>query len=117
MDMSVGVLDHYNISTRKLAETVQFYEDVLGMKNGPRPPFNFPGAWVYSSGHPVAETKPSSGSAPSTRDISSASQSGQQCACEARDEAAPALRARRPGRQIAPVAGSPAEPTEPERCD
>src|SRR6478609_365721 len=53
MDMSVGVLDHYNISTRKLNETVRFYEDVLGMKNGPRPPFNFPGAWVYSSGDPV----------------------------------------------------------------
>ena len=24
------VLDHYNVSTRKLKETVQFYEDVLG---------------------------------------------------------------------------------------
>ena len=53
MDMSVGVLDHYNLSTRKLKETVQFYEDVLGFKNGPRPPFNFPGAWLYSAGHPV----------------------------------------------------------------
>src|SRR5437667_6233688 len=30
MAMSVGVLDHYNVSTRKLKETVQFYEDVLG---------------------------------------------------------------------------------------
>jgi catechol 2,3-dioxygenase-like lactoylglutathione lyase family enzyme len=29
MKMSVGVLDHYNVSTRKLNETVQFYEDVL----------------------------------------------------------------------------------------
>ena len=48
MDMSVGVLDHYNVSTRKLPETIQFYEDVLGFKNGPRPPFNFPGAWLYS---------------------------------------------------------------------
>jgi catechol 2,3-dioxygenase-like lactoylglutathione lyase family enzyme len=53
MDMSVGVLDHYNVSTRKLKETVQFYEDVLGFENGPRPPFNFPGAWLYSAGHPV----------------------------------------------------------------
>jgi catechol 2,3-dioxygenase-like lactoylglutathione lyase family enzyme len=53
MDMSVGVLDHYNLSTRKLKETVQFYEDVLGFKNGPRPPFNFPGAWLYSGDHPV----------------------------------------------------------------
>ena len=53
MAMSVGVLDHYNVSTRKLKETVQFYEDVLGFKNGARPPFNFPGAWLYSGNHPV----------------------------------------------------------------
>ena len=53
MSMSVGTLDHYNVSTRKLKETVQFYENVLGLVNGPRPPFNFPGAWLYSSGHPV----------------------------------------------------------------
>ena len=53
MTMSVGVLDHYNVSTRKLGETVRFYEEVLGLKNGPRPPFNFPGAWIYSEGRPV----------------------------------------------------------------
>ena len=53
MEMSVGVLDHYNVSTRKLGETVQFYEHVLGFVNGPRPAFNFPGAWLYSDGHPV----------------------------------------------------------------
>jgi catechol 2,3-dioxygenase-like lactoylglutathione lyase family enzyme len=53
MKMSVGVLDHYNVLTRKLDETVHFYEDVLGFSNGPRPPFNFPGAWLYSSGHAV----------------------------------------------------------------
>src|ERR1051325_4824836 len=53
MTMSVGVLDHYSVSTRKLPETIRFYEEVLGFQNGPRPPFNFPGAWLYSSGHPV----------------------------------------------------------------
>jgi hypothetical protein len=53
MTMSVGKLDHYNVSTRKLKETVQFYETVLFFENGPRPPFNFPGAWLYSAGHPV----------------------------------------------------------------
>ena len=46
--MSVGTLDHYNVSTRKFQETIQFYQDVLGFVNGPRPPFNFPGAWLYS---------------------------------------------------------------------
>ena len=53
MEMSVGVLDHYNVSTRKLGDTIRFYEDVLGLKNGPRPPFDFPGAWLYSEGRPV----------------------------------------------------------------
>jgi catechol 2,3-dioxygenase-like lactoylglutathione lyase family enzyme len=51
--MSVGVLDHYNVSTRKLGDTIRFYEDVLGFENGPRPAFDFPGAWLYSAGHPV----------------------------------------------------------------
>ena len=53
MKMSVGVPDHYNVSTRKLGETVRFYEDVPGFVNGPRPPSDFPGAWLYSAGHPV----------------------------------------------------------------
>jgi catechol 2,3-dioxygenase-like lactoylglutathione lyase family enzyme len=53
MSMSVGVLDHYNVSTRNLRDTVHFYEDILGLVNGPRPPFDFPGAWLYSEGHPV----------------------------------------------------------------
>jgi catechol 2,3-dioxygenase-like lactoylglutathione lyase family enzyme len=53
MTMTVGVLDHYNVSTRKLEETVRFYENVLGFVNGSRPPFTFPGAWLYSAGHPV----------------------------------------------------------------
>ena len=53
MSMSVGVLDHYNVSTRNLGDTVRFYEEILGLVNGPRPPFDFPGAWLYSEGHPV----------------------------------------------------------------
>ncbi|WP_375411168.1 VOC family protein [uncultured Bradyrhizobium sp.] len=51
--MSVGLLDHFNIRTRKLADTVRFYEDVLDLKSGDRPNFNFPGAWMYSDGKPV----------------------------------------------------------------
>jgi catechol 2,3-dioxygenase-like lactoylglutathione lyase family enzyme len=52
MQMSVGLLDHSNVSTRKLKETDQFYENVLGFVNSPRPQFNFPGAWLYSAGQP-----------------------------------------------------------------
>ena len=41
--VSVGVLDHFNIRTRNLAETVRFYEDVLGLEKGARPEFRLPG--------------------------------------------------------------------------
>lgn len=51
--MGVGVLDHFNIRTRDLGETVRFYEDILGLENGPRPKFAFPGAWLYSEGRAV----------------------------------------------------------------
>ena len=51
--MSVGLLDHFNIRTRKLADTVRFYEEVLELKKGDRPNFSFPGAWMYSEGKPV----------------------------------------------------------------
>src|SRR5437763_7320222 len=51
--MSIRVLDHFNIRTRKLADTVRFYEDVLDLKKGDRPNFTFPGAWMYSEGKPV----------------------------------------------------------------
>jgi catechol 2,3-dioxygenase-like lactoylglutathione lyase family enzyme len=61
MDMNVGVLDHYNVSTRKLKETVQFYEDVLGFVNGFRPQFDFPGAWLYSGKQPVLHLNDISG--------------------------------------------------------
>src|SRR6195952_2339730 len=51
--MSVGVLDNFNIRTRNLGDTVRFYEDILGLENGDRPNFAFPGAWMYSEGKPV----------------------------------------------------------------
>ena len=53
MGMSVGQLDHFNIRTRKLDDTVRFYEDVLALEKGPRPNFAFPGAWMYSEGKAV----------------------------------------------------------------
>ena len=53
MNMSVGVLDHFNIRTRNLGETVRFYEDILVLEKGPRPNFAFPGAWMYSEGKAV----------------------------------------------------------------
>jgi len=60
--MSVGVLDHYNLRTHKFGETVGFYEGVLGLENGARPNFAFPGAWLYSDGRAVVHLVDISGS-------------------------------------------------------
>ncbi len=41
-------LDHVNLRTRQLARLVDFYARTLGLRSGPRPPFPFPGAWLYA---------------------------------------------------------------------
>lgn len=46
-EIRLGGLNHANISTVKLAETIAFFTRVLGLTVGPRPDFNFPGAWLY----------------------------------------------------------------------
>jgi catechol 2,3-dioxygenase-like lactoylglutathione lyase family enzyme len=38
---------HYSIRTTDLDESQRFYTDVLQLRVGFRPPFNFPGAWLY----------------------------------------------------------------------
>ena len=46
--MSVLSLNHYNVRTTDLEAMRRFYEEVVGLKSGPRPPFDFPGLWFYS---------------------------------------------------------------------
>jgi len=48
--MAIDRLDHCSIRTTKLAETQRFYEAVMGFAAGPRPPFPFPGVWLYKDG-------------------------------------------------------------------
>jgi catechol 2,3-dioxygenase-like lactoylglutathione lyase family enzyme len=82
--MEVGQLDHYNVSTRKLKETVEFYEAVLGFKNGPRPPFNFPGAWLYSGNHPVLHLNDIAGTDKEQRPIPASSITSRSAAAASR---------------------------------
>jgi len=44
----IRALDHVNIRTSDLAATKGFFVDVLGLSEGWRPPFAFPGAWLYA---------------------------------------------------------------------
>ncbi len=45
--MSLNKLEHFLIRANNLEETRAFYEDVLGLRDGDRPPFKFPGNWLY----------------------------------------------------------------------
>lgn len=48
--MSVTAVNHFTILTDKLPETLAFYAEHLNLGPGPRPPFTFPGAWLYADG-------------------------------------------------------------------
>lgn len=46
--MSISKLGHYSVRTADLEAAVRFYTRVLGLREGFRPAFNFPGAWLYN---------------------------------------------------------------------
>jgi len=46
--MSVTAVNHFTILTDDLPSTLAFYEEHLNLKPGARPPFTFPGAWLYA---------------------------------------------------------------------
>lgn len=46
--MTVTAMNHFTILTDKLEETVAFYAEHLNLAPGARPPFTFPGAWLYA---------------------------------------------------------------------
>lgn len=51
--MGIERLDHCSIRTTRLAETQAFYEQIMGFSAGPRPPFPFPGVWLYQGDQAV----------------------------------------------------------------
>lgn len=61
-------LVHVNLRTTRLPDMISFYEDVLGMRRGPRPAFSFGGAWLYVGDKPcvhLVEVDASNGPSPS----------------------------------------------------
>jgi catechol 2,3-dioxygenase-like lactoylglutathione lyase family enzyme len=62
----IRALDHVNIRTADLAATKAMFVDVLGLTEGWRPPFPFPGAWLYAGEkdvvHLVAVDQPAAAS-------------------------------------------------------
>jgi catechol 2,3-dioxygenase-like lactoylglutathione lyase family enzyme len=51
--MPLARLDHVTILCSDLARSRAFYAEALGLIDGDRPPFDFPGAWLWLDGHPV----------------------------------------------------------------
>ena len=51
--MEIKRVDHYSIRTLDLETSRRFYTQVIGLREGPRPPFNFPGYWLYSGDPPT----------------------------------------------------------------
>ena len=51
--MAVSGMNHFTILTDDVDTTIAFYGELLGLAPGPRPPFTFPGAWLYAGGLPI----------------------------------------------------------------
>ena len=55
--MTVTAVNHFTVLTDDLPATLAFYEEHLNLRPGARPPFTFPGAWLYADGgkgpHPI----------------------------------------------------------------
>lgn len=45
--MALTKLAHYSIRTRDVEASGKFYTEILGLRSGFRPPFRFPGLWLY----------------------------------------------------------------------
>jgi len=46
-------LNHYTIKVRDLEQTKNFYQEIVGLKVGDRPPLAFPGYWLYCGDVPT----------------------------------------------------------------
>ena len=51
--MAVTAMNHFTVLTDDVEATVRFYRDVVGLAQGPRPPLEFPGAWLYTGNQAV----------------------------------------------------------------
>ena len=58
--MEIKRIDHYSIRTLDVEASRTFYTQIIGLKVGPRPPFDFPGLWLYN-GDPPADLDHASG--------------------------------------------------------
>jgi catechol 2,3-dioxygenase-like lactoylglutathione lyase family enzyme len=60
--MAIESLDHYLVFAGELEVTKQCYVETLGLEVGVRPPFEFPGYWLYLDGRAVVHLAGDDGS-------------------------------------------------------
>lgn len=51
--MQISKLDHVNIRTNQLSAMIDWYSEILGLREGKRPNFSFDGAWLYAGDQAV----------------------------------------------------------------
>jgi catechol 2,3-dioxygenase-like lactoylglutathione lyase family enzyme len=49
----IEAMNHFTVLTEDLPATRDFYIDLMGLTEGPRPAFKFPGLWLYAGGQPI----------------------------------------------------------------
>lgn len=59
--MTIRLVDHINVVSERLEATRAFYVDVLGLAEGPRPPFASDGYWLYAGPRPVVHIQQATG--------------------------------------------------------
>lgn len=51
--MTIEGMNHFTVLSKDLEKSKNFYIGVLGLTEGYRPPFAFPGAWLYAGNQAI----------------------------------------------------------------
>ena len=55
--MPIGFIGHVNIRCEDLEASRRFYVEVLGLRDGERPPLASTGAWLYGGDNPIIDLR------------------------------------------------------------
>ncbi|WP_394808023.1 VOC family protein [Nitrosomonas sp.] len=51
--MTIESMNHFTVLSSNLERSKNFYTNILGLTEGYRPPFAFPGAWLYAKNQAI----------------------------------------------------------------
>ena len=76
--MPLHAMEHILIFVKDINATKNFYENILGLTAGYRPPFPFPGYWFYLGNTPVIHVAPAGNDEERKRYLSFSAQTDKQ---------------------------------------